>query len=352
MTIHRLCTITLMLTAVASSARGDEILLGRIPISGVEVRGVTECEVHYTMAGRLSTRPIDRVILHLDAMPALQKAETAAAEGRLDEAMNHFDEAYAQASEPWHKTWVHYRRTRLLDAAGRYTPACQAWATLLLTSVDACWLDAMPASRPDRPDAATRDAALVQLRKALEQAQPDSVAAEMLDETVRIISNLETSERYQTGEAPEEVQAPAEPDAAQPIERPAPPAGSGDVADEIDGLIEAGRTREARRQIEQWVADTKSYPLDRLLYQYGQVLAASSPRDAAVRFMQCAILFAGSSSAPPSLFEAARLYAGPLDDAATARRLLERARAAADPDHHAALLEQIDIALAELNSRR
>ncbi len=353
---HLLCTITLMLTATAAAARGDEILLGRIPISGVEVRGVSECQVHYTMAGRLSTRPIDRVILHLDAMPALKTAESAAADGRLDDAMKQLDEAYAQASEPWHKTWIHYRRTRLLDAAQRYTPACESWATLLLTSVDACWLDAMPACQPDRPDAASRDAALVQLRKALDQSQPDSVAAEMLDEAMRTITNLETSERYEIGQAPAEQETPAEPGAApsaeQPTEKPTPPAGRGDVADEIDDLIEAGRAREARQQIEQWVADTRSYPLDRLLYQYGQVLAAANPRDAAVRFMQCAILFAGSSYAPPSLFEAARLYAGPLADPATARRLLERARSAADPDQHAALLEQIDIALAELNSRR
>lgn len=341
-----LCTLPL---------RGDEILLGRIPLSGVVVRGVKDCQVQYTMAGRPTDRPIDRVILHLDAMPALEKAETAAAGQQLDEAMRLLDEAMKQAREPWQKTWVHYRRTRLLADAGRYTPACKAWATLLLTSVDSCWLDTMPTCKPDRPDEATKNAALEQLRKALDQAEPESVNHDMIDLAIRTISNLETSEAYQASEAPAPRDAPVE----EPAERDVPvvsgpqPLAAHAEADAIDALLDAGRVRDARSQIERWVANTQQYPIDRLLYQYGRALSAGNePRDAAVRFMQCAILFSESRYAAPSLFEAARLYAGPLGDVAVARRLLERARSTVDATDRAELVEKINAAIAELNARR
>ncbi|GEM_PF-4915686 len=348
------CAILVALSTALGTPplRGDEILLGRIPLSGVAVRGVNDCQVQYTMSGRPTTRPIDRVILHLDAMPALEKAEAAAAGQQIDEAMRLLDEAMKQASEPWQKTWVHYRRTRLLTDAARYTPACKAWATLLLTSVDSCWLDAMPTCKPDQPDEATRNAALDQLRKALDQAEPESVNHDMIDLAIRTISNLETSEVYRVAEVESPDEAPAKSSEVPAVDNPEPQA-TPTAADEIDVLLDAGRVRDARSEIERWVANTQQYPIDRLLYQYGRALSAGNePRDAAVRFMQCAILFGESRYAAPSLFEAARLYAGPLGDVAVARRLLERARSTADATDRAELVEKINAAIAELNARR
>lgn len=339
---------------LAASARGDEVLLGRIPISSVIVRGVDGCNVIYTMAGNLTNRPVDRVILHLDAMPALQKAEDAAAEQHLDEAMTQLDAALKQASEPWQKSWVHYRRTRILNDAGHYTPACGSWATLLLTSIEPCWVDVMPACKPDHPDEATKIAVLAQLNKALDQSEEESVARDMIDLAIRTISDIDTSEAAPAVEVPadENVAPSAAPKDDEIIAKPHASA-THTIADEIDAMLAAGRTDEARREIEKWVANTRQYPLERLLYQYGQVLAAQGkPRDAAVRFMQCAILFSDSSLAAPSLFETARLYAGPLNEVPTARRLLERAQSAADPDAQAELIQNVKIALAELNNRR
>ena len=352
--MKRLALIFALSWVTVAATHADEVLLGRIPISGVTVRGVEGCEVIYTMSGSPTNRPADRVILHLDAMPALERAEVAAAEQRPDEAMTLLDEALGQAREPWQKLWVNYRRTRLLTSAGRYTQACGSWATLLLTSVDPCWVDAMPACPPDHPDEATKSTTLAQLNKALAQFKEESVASDMIALAIRTISDLDTSKAAPTGEAPaEEDVSPGE--APGNDESPATPqaAATRTIADDIDAMLAAGRTDHARQEIEKWVADTRQYPLDRLLYQYGRVLAAQGkPRDAAVRFMQCAILYGESSFAAASLFETARLYAGPLSDPAAARSLLQRAGSAADPDRQADLLEKIRAALAELGHRK
>lgn len=336
------------------AAHADEVLLGRIPIAGVTVRGVEGCEVIYTMSGNLTNRPADRVILHLDAMPALQKAEDAAARQHPDEAMAQLDAALKQASEPWQKLWVHYRRTRILNDAGRYTHACTSWATLLLTSIEPCWVDAMPACAPDHPDEAMKIAALAQLNKALAQFKDESVARDMIDLAIRTISDLDTSEAAPAVDAPAQENAePTEPSTADETTATPRAAESHTIADDIDAMLAGGRTDEARREIEKWIANTRQYPLDRLLYQYGRVLAAQGKsRDGAVRLMQSAILFPDGSFAAASLFETARLYAGPLNDVMTARRLLERAQSAADPDRQTELLVNIRTALTELGARK
>ena len=342
--------------ACSSPARADEIVISGIPLSGVIVRGLDGCEVQYSMAGRPNARAVDRLTLHLDAMPALERAEAQAAQGNLEEALTLLDEAGTQATQPWHKTWVHYRRTRLLDGAGRYTLACRAWATLLLTSTDACWAEAMPTSPPDRPGKAEAEQALSQLRLARAKAKDDSLAADLLDAAIESISKIEAAEAAprpdpqpppqgeDRGEA-EESREPAAP-APRVVIGPA-------IADEIDRLLNADQLSEARREIEVLVAEPKQYPLDRLLHQYGRVLAMQSqPRDAAVRFMQCAILFAQGPHAASSLFETARLYAGPLNESVAARRLLDRAQSLAAANGESRLVERIQAALAELNSRR
>lgn len=351
--MHNFALRSALIFTLTPALRADEIMLGRIPLSGVTVRGIDNCQVLYTLSGALSNRPIDRVVLHLDAMPALERAETAAAEQRLDEAMALLDEAMRQASEPWQKSWIHYRRLRLLNDAGLYTRACGAWATLLITSLDPCWVDTMPTCEPDRPDEATAEAALVQLRKALEVSQANAVARDMVDLAIRTISNIELVEEDAAPVAP----APdaSESERGGEVEAPAEvtPAAPRTIADDIDDLIKAGNARDARREIEKWVADTKKYPLDRLLHQYGRVLAADKQsKDAAVRFMQCAILYPDSPHAAASLFETARLYAGPLGDVATARRLLDRAQATAIATNQGEVLESVRTALAELGNRR
>lgn len=335
-------------------AHADEIVISGIPLTGVVVRGVDGCEVQYTMAGRINARSIDRIVLHLVDVPALAKAEAQAAQGNLDEALRLLDEAAEQAKHPWHKTWIHYRRTRLLDAAGRYTQACYTWATLLLTGVEPCWAEAMPTSPPDRADPQTHAQALAQLHKARAGAVEGSIAAGLLETAIEALSKIDAAGAPQPpSDADGRADGPAgdvprESRGIKPRVAAAPP-----LADEIDRMLDAGQAPAARREIEALVAEPGAYPLDRLLFQYGRVLAMQSQaRDAAVRFMQCAILFAQGPHAASSLFETARLYAGPFADAPTARRLLDRAANLAAAGGDDRLSQRIQTALAELNTRR
>ncbi len=337
------------LLTCAAPVFADEIVISGIPLPGVAVRGVAGCEVQYTLAGRMHSRPAASTIIHLDDVPALASAEAQAKEGNLDAALVLLDQGATQASKPWQKDWLHYRRTRLLDAAGRYTQACHAWATLLLTATEPCWLEAMPTAAPDRADEAVAESALAQLRHARAQAGEDAVAVEVIDAAIEAISK---AQRGEIASAPVETPAPRAREES-PAARRAPIVAGPAVAEEIDRLLEGRQFAEARREIERLVAAPGTYPLDRLLHQYGRVLAAQGQtRDAAVRFMQGAILFASGPHAASSLFETARLYAGPLGDRAAARRLLDRAASLAASNGEDELAVRIDAALAELNSRR
>lgn len=342
--------------ALSGPARADEIIISGIPLPNVTVRGLDGCEVQYAMNGRAQSREVARSILHLDDVPALAQAEAEAARGDLARALSLLDEAATQAIKPWQRTWLHYRRTRLLDAAGRYTQACHAWATLLLTTTEPCWLEALPTCPPDRADKAVVEPALAQLRQARTEAGEDAVAVEVINAAIEAIDK---AQRGEIAPAPIEAPAPRGEDesaaapAGAPKARETPAAAGPAIADEIDRRLDGQQFAEARREIERLVAAPGTYPLDRLLFQYGRVLAAQGQtRDAVVRYMQCAILFAQGPHAASSLFEAARLYAGPLGDRAAARRLLDRAASIAAAIGESGLVERIDAALAELNSRR
>lgn len=353
-----LAFLSALSVAAAGPGLADEIVISGIPLTGVVVRGVERCEVQYTMAGRLTARSIDRIALHLDDVPALGKAEARAALGDLDQAMTLLDEAASQAKHPWHRTWIHYRRTRLLDAAGRYTQACHAWATLLLTGAEPCWADSMPTCPPDQPDPQTHAQALAQLRRARESAGEGSIAAGLLDSALESLAMIKPADAArQPRPDPDGQTDDPQREAPQDQRQARPPsrviAAGPPLADEIDRMLDAGQAVVARREIEMLVAAPGGYPLDRLLHQYGRVLAMQGqPRDAAVRFMQCAILFEQGPHAASSLFETARLYAGPLADGRTARRLLDRAAHLAAARGEDVLVERINAALAELNSRR
>lgn len=342
--------------ALSAAAGADEIIISGIPLPNVTVRGLDGCEVQYAANGRAQSREVARSILHLDDVPALAQAEAQAARGDLAMALALLDEAATQAIKPWQRTWLHYRRTRLLDAAGRYTQACHAWATLLLTTTEPCWLEALPTCPPDRADKAVAASALAQLRQARTEAGEDGVAVQVINAAIEAIDK---AQRGEIAPAPIETPAPRGEDksvaapAGAPKARGTPAIAGPAIADEIDRRLDGGQFAEARREIERLVAAPGTYPLDRLLLQYGRVLAAQGQtRDAAVRYMQCAILFAPGPHAATSLFEAARLYAGPLGDRAAARRLLDRAATIAAENGESGLVERIDAALAELNSRR
>jgi hypothetical protein len=123
--------------------------------------------------------------------------------------------------------------------------------------------------------------------------------------------------------------------ASTETERDAPPSpstsgsggGSGpDSADAMTALIEAGRTGEALAICQRLAPRPGPRSLSRFLYQYGRCLEAEDrPRDAALMYMRCAILYDQSAWAAPSLIATAEIYRREFKTPATARRLLTRA---------------------------
>jgi tetratricopeptide (TPR) repeat protein len=160
----------------------------------------------------------------------------------------------------------------------------------------------------------------------------------ILDDTVELaVSMLKDLEKTAPDIAPEENEDPVildeeKTDDEKPILLPPPPPpieGAPPGRDDfgIEAMIAKKEFKEARRIVERLVAQTGNYPLDRLLYQYGRILNADGEYlDAAVRFMQCAILFPDDNYAAACLLETARLHAGPLKDHEIAKRLFTKSR--------------------------
>jgi tetratricopeptide (TPR) repeat protein len=104
-----------------------------------------------------------------------------------------------------------------------------------------------------------------------------------------------------------------------------------DTRDAIEALLADGRSAEALAICERLAADPGDRGMSRYLSQYGRALAYEGrPRDAAVMFLRCAILYDGSRHAASSLIDAAIIHRDVFDDPAAARRLLKRAVTIAD----------------------
>lgn len=360
--------------------RADEILFSGIPMNGVEIRTITEGQVVYVAAGQRTRRPIKNLIIHLDDVPALETAEATLRDGPKPEAIALFHKALAQADEPWQRAWINARLVTIYDADGRYTQAVLAWSRLLTDQPETYWASLMPSSKPDTPVKKQVTQAIKALSKVLEETSPglltDTVQATL--DTLRALEpsapDIEPADEFESvdeqndtpepsrEETPEDDQKTSPPVVRDPERQPVPTlpapkhepeahtASPSDFG--LDEFIAAGDTAAARPIVEQLAAAPGDYPLDRLLFQYGQVLKLQSqPRDAAIRYLQCVILYPQSPYAARSAYETGLLYLGPLDDAHAARRLFRRALGIATVQDLSSIKQQAAAQLQRLEGR-
>jgi len=123
------------------------------------------------------------------------------------------------------------------------------------------------------------------------------------------------------------------PASTSPAARPAPPSASASDGprdpDGIDPLLGKGQWAEALARCETAAGDPKALAardLPHFLYQYGMALSRSRrPRDAAIQFTRCAVLFPEAPDAVHCLIETAVIYRDEYRKPQVAARLLARA---------------------------
>jgi predicted Zn-dependent protease len=142
-----------------------------------------------------------------------------------------------------------------------------------------------------------------------------------------------------------------EPEATpEPLVPPRPPVG--DSAEAIDALLAAGRSAEALAVCRRVAEHPGNRSLSRFLHQYGRcLLAEEEPRDAAVMFTRCVVLYPSSPAATMSLIETAAIYIELFENPESARRLLQRAADSAAAQERDDLVAQAREALDALDGK-
>lgn len=381
--MHNLSTTRLFIVGLvllfAGRGSADEIRIGSIPITGIEVRDITPRGVSYLFQGQPQTRALDGLRLHLDAIPQVKEAEDAVDRGETTAALALLTVGLELADDPVSRRWILFRRMIILDDAGRFTEAAGEWATLYLDSRDAGWARYAPVSPDDTPIKSVAQATYERLEEASEVNASTNLRSTLRDllervDAIRATAPLiapavpEESERQTDDPSPDAIEptdatpdvSPTETESESKSANPIRPTRtettessdgrSASIADRIDRALELGEYDEAERLIRDYVERPRRYPLDRLLYQYGQLLEAQNDTmECLRRYMQCAILYPESHESIRALARAARVYGVRKQAPDIARRLLELAESRAKTlDDHAGL-SMIERTRAELN---
>ncbi|MBL1217811.1 MAG: hypothetical protein D8M59_09985 [Planctomycetes bacterium] len=350
----------------------DELIVEAMPIVNIEIVDISEGEITYLLGSAERHRPIETCVITLTAVPALTDAEAAWGDGRSDEAITAWRAAADSAELAWQKAWVLFRLSIALDFVGRYTEGAAAWAELILIQPDSYWALAAPVGLPDHPNAALKAQALAMLERARAEVENTRLRP-LISELITTIAALEEAPE-ESGESedgrdaaddgpeehppetddvviePEQNEETNQPVVQEPADRPQPVEQAGTIdpswqrvmdevlhaacaqrptneaSQQVQLLMRQGQWEDALGALEEVARNPGTYPLDRLLFEYGWVLSeVGETRVASVRLLQCAILFESSPYAQWSLLRGAWVYRYQVRDTKTADLLLQMA---------------------------
>jgi tetratricopeptide (TPR) repeat protein len=364
------------------SARADSVqLVGeREALTNARIVTITSGAVSFAdAAGRLHVEPIGRIArLGWDDLPESERAheaiasrDHAAARTLLMQGLASLDEASPRAQRIWLRAQL-----ALAHAALQEHVQAVGHAAVVFTLDDhEAWADLVPEGRMSAPPFAAAAEALGNLQSADETVRSPQLRARLDLWLVTVRAMHERLARHHDGPPFEpgrtlsgvpidQLRKPvAQPEGSRPktprqsapgvdssTGETVPPNRAGETVDSIDRLIQAGRFAEAVDACASAARRPDERSLSRLLHQYGRALeGAGRPRDAAVMYMRCAILYADSTEAPAALVATAAIYKATYDDPATARRLLERAIADLQHRDDAEMLTKAQAAIRALD---
>jgi len=333
-------------------ASADSLFLGNSEIEDVSFQFFRGGKLFYLDSSRrIEQVPVEDIgRLKFDELPRLDDAERALSRGDLDDALDELLASMARAQSDVQRTWLHARLAGVHDRLGDFLEAASNAAAVWTSDSNPAWARLAPTCDVNKPtwySAAESRYHLLRAQRAADDTELSLVVAELL----AIVEPLYAAQREQnprreyrdgstvsgillrdlTGGWPghNRTQRPAahETEDTSPAAPPRnlPPA-SPDAPEAIDAAIERGEFDAALRILDRLSDNPGDRDLAQYLFQYGVALAgADRPREAAVRFMQCAAHFPGSRWQALSVIETAVIYRDVWKKPETARRLAERA---------------------------
>lgn len=333
----------------ALSAHADRITMRgtSIPLPDSRIERIVGGYVHHVDSqGRPRAIELHNIAaISFDRLPELDEAEGAFAEGNHEKAVLRFLQALLKADTNEQRIWVRSRLVRVHDAMEQYPEAASHLASILLMEEHPFWRGYEPLREPADPSYASVVEALDRLREAQRASRHPNVLAmvrriiDKLEPIQRKLNETHDAEAIQPGRtvsgyeidqirrgklvrpvtATPQQKNGAEAELSEENLDPKSPAG-------IEAMLRREQWRSAVETCRNVAQDPGDRDLAEFLHQYGRALAGvGEHEDAAVMFTRCTILFPGTSQALASLIETAIIYRDGFGNAATAKRLLERA---------------------------
>lgn len=367
-----LLIISIVSVMLALPVMGDRVELASGVHDNVTIQAIRGGQLYFQDArsGFVSAEVAAIRTIAFTGLPEFDLGERAFLRGDMNDALAPFLRAYFTTTSEPARLWMHARLARIHRERGELVEAAGHLAQLWLIDPAPAWVALAPETGAEFPSAGF--ASIVEARRALERLvrrELDPAVKGVVDRLVERVESLyaaassanagpepregSTLSGYARTEIARPDWRPADPSSAAPggatdpsrsseagsapLPTPAPVpvpapgraennADGAESAGAIEALLEVGSFREALDRCERAARAPGNRDLARFLHQYGRALTgAGKPRDAAVRFMQCAVLYDDSVYAPASLLETARIHRDTFNQPETADRLLERA---------------------------
>jgi hypothetical protein len=363
--------IVLATTTLAPRAAADAVTLRgtTIPIRDCTILDIRSGRLHFRNAnGRRQMRELEEVsLLSFADLPGLDEAELSYRGGDTKEAVHGMLRALLSADRNVQRLWVRVRLARVHGERGEFVQAAGHVAALMIMREEAHWASLAPTGEPNAPGYPATHEAWTLLGEAKERVRLSALRPVI----ERLLASIEpiheraaaawTGPKIEPGSTRsgwpvDRIRAgrfdePPRPGGRRPVRGPrgprptaaddaaetdewgfdAPRGLSGkyaamDAPAALEALLREQRFAEALERCERIAQEPGERRLGVFLHQHGRaLLGVGRPRDAAITFMRCAILYESSAAAAPSLLETARIYRDFYRNDATARRLAERA---------------------------
>ena len=364
----------LVLCAVDATVWSDTIELrdSTISMRDCDIQAISHGTVRFIdrngQPRRLSYQEIESI--GIDGLAALDEAEQHLGEDDLDEALDHFLKAFLQAESDTQRAWIHSRLALVHDLRGEYVASARHFAGLMLLDAHPSWVELKPIADPDEPSFAVVAEAFEVLQRASKRIENRRVR-DVIDRMSQRIGDMYRrmnveygGPRFEPGTTLSGIprreilreSGPATQDHRAPRNSSDETSANNDssqneaaASDDLDALLQAKEWRQALRECRALAEDPSGYSIAKLLYQYGRSLqGADQPRDAAVKYTRCAVHYPQSRYAGLSLIETARIYRDHYRKPMVARRLVKRARRAAEAGGYDDVADRANLLLREL----
>ena len=325
----RTATVWVLLAAACVPAVADEVVVGRVPYSAVNVTGFTGGRLVFLIRGRSNTRALSDITrITLDGRKDFNEAE-----GQLNtdpaKAARLYGQALRQARADWERLLIEHRRLDALGRAGQTADWTRHWVALVSSPKATAAEAALEPAKLGADEDVRKAAEYIAERIDRIRLPAGKKAAEALLERFRRQAGGDGDERPEPSEKPAPKPGPSAEEPAVDVEVERSSVGQ---LGRIEDLLRRGQAAPAAEMLDEFIPKARSRELPRALFLAGVARlklaqAAADPvkrlGEAGLMFMKVAVFYPRDKNAPEALYRAAEIVQS-LNDPPAANALYQR----------------------------